>query len=537
MAHRFYSFRSSLLKNRFVGVTAISSSILLFNWNNYRSKYIANSQQQNIENIYRREEIVKHKTVQSRVWVTYKDGVYDITDFIKNHPGGADKIILPAGGSIEPYWRLYQQHYNSKLPMEILESLRIGTLHPDDVKADAAKPVDDTDPYRNDPELSPVLIVHQRKPINAEPPDNLLTDSWITPADLWFKRNHHPIPHVTEEDYRLEVTVPASYTTEGAALSKSYTLAELKSKFRPHSIVASIQCGGNRRAEMNAVAGHPATLGSAWGSAAIGTAEWTGVRLVDLMADAGADPALLQSTLDKRDLHVELRSLDELQASVPASTALDRSRDVMLAYSMNGQPLRPEHGYPLRAIVPGHVGVRNVKWLSHLLLGEEEAIGPWQRGLAYKGFGPNVHSTEGIDVEKLASLQEMPVTSMITYPAPGQHMTSGPQTIKGFAYSGGGHGIVRVDVSPDGGKTWKTAELTDGKDQPLRRAWAWTFWEVDVDLPADQQSAELVCKAVDSSYNVQPDTVDGIWNLRGILNNAWHRKSIVIEEEKDEDDE
>ena len=128
----------------------------------------------------------------------------------------------------------------------------------------------------------------------------------------------------------------------------------------------------------------------------------------------------------------------------------------------------------------------------------------------------------------------MPVTSMVTTPSTTQRLEPGKNTLKGFAYSGGGRGIVRVDVSIDAGKTWHTAELTEGKDQALSRAWAWTFWECDVDIPetAVDSSIEVICKAVDASYNVQPDSVDGIWNLRGINNNAWHRKIIAIEAEK-----
>jgi sulfite oxidase len=88
--------------------------------------------------------------------------------------------------------------------------------------------------------------------------------------------------------------------------------------------------------------------------------------------------------------------------------------------------------------------------------------------------------------------------------------------VQGYAYSGGGRGIVRVDVSCDGGETWQTANLRAGSEQPLDRAWAWTFWDCAVDIPetAVNSTVQIICKATDASYNVQPETVKGIWNLR-----------------------
>lgn len=102
--------------------------------------------------------------------------------------------------------------------------------------------------------------------------------------------------------------------------------------------------------------------------------------------------------------------------------------------------------------------------------------------------------------------------------------------ITGFAYSGGGTGIVRVDVSADGGESWKSATLTDGKEQEMDKAYAWTFWEAEFDIPESWEGriVEVICKATDAHYNVQPDTVKGIWNIRGINNNAWHRINMSV---------
>ena len=110
--------------------------------------------------------------------------------------------------------------------------------------------------------------------------------------------------------------------------------------------------------------------------------------------------------------HVCFRGVDGVQASIPIEKALSPFGDVLIAYEMNGKPLSPEHGGPFRMIVPGHVGVRNIKWVEEVLASDEEAHGPWQRGIAYKGFSPSVTSFEGIDIEKIQSVQEQPVTSV-----------------------------------------------------------------------------------------------------------------------------
>lgn len=146
----------------------------------------------------------------------------------------------------------------------------------------------------------------------------------------------------------------------------------------------------------------------------------------------------------------------------------------------------------------------------------------------FKGFGPSLKSLDGVDVERIPSLQEQPVQSTIT--GPDKVVAGEVNTLKGYAYSGGGRGIVRVDVSVDGGKTWKAAQLTDGSDQEMDRAWAWTFWEMDVAVPAEDtgKTLSVICKATDASYNVQPDSLEGIWNLRGINNNAWHRIALPV---------
>ena len=123
----------------------------------------------------------------------------------------------------------------------------------------------------------------------------------------------------------------------------------------------------------------------------------------------------------------------------------------------------------------------------------------------------------------------MPVQSSILLPLAGSAVDAGDDvTVRGFAWSGGGRGIVRVDVSADDGATWHTAELKEGREQPTHRAWAWTFWEVDLPICESARKATLVCRAVDAAHNKQPETPEAVWNMRGLANNSWHRVPLRV---------
>ena len=499
---------------------------------------------------FTRAEVAKHSSPDTGVWVVFRGGVYDITEFIQNHPGGVDKIMTAAGQSVEPFWALYRQHVEASsgsgagappVPKdhvaEILGPLQIGWLDPKELaaEAEAAKKrgaVDD--PYANEPERHPALRMLSTTPCSAETPAQLLGDSYITPSALFYKRNHHPVPRIAEEAFTLEVCGPAGAAAAGDApgaaagdassAPRSFTMAQLRAMPQA-KVTATIQCGGNRRGELNTVR---KTSGNAWGCGAISTAEWEGVWLRDVLRASGV--ATEAEVEGGAVAHVQFEGEDGTKASIPVDKALSPRGDVLLAHTMNGEALPPDHGFPLRVVVPGHVGVRNIKWLRRVIAAPEEADGVWQRGMAYKSFGPDVTSLDGIDVGSYAPIQEMPVTSAILSPLPGAAAAEPGETVevKGFAWSGGGRGIVRVDVSADDGATWHTAKLREGAEQPAGRAWAWTFWEADVPVAQSARGSgtTLVCKAVDASHNTQPERPASVWNLRGLANNCWHRVPI-----------
>eukprot|EP00929_Paragymnodinium_shiwhaense_P009329 TRINITY_DN11345_c0_g1_i1.p1 TRINITY_DN11345_c0_g1~~TRINITY_DN11345_c0_g1_i1.p1 ORF type:complete len:639 (-),score=134.90 TRINITY_DN11345_c0_g1_i1:350-2266(-) len=461
---------------------------------------------------FTRAEVAQHTTRENRIWVSYKDGVYDITDFIVNHPGGTDKIMLAAGKAIDPFWRIYQQHENRGTALNQLEKMRIGDL------ADFQPMEKGDDPYSTDPERHPGLIFHNNKPCNAELPIELMLDSWVTPNPVWFIRHHHPVPVVDPQKYRLQLGGQGAKPVQ-------LTLEDLKTRFLKREVTTTIQCGGNRRSELDKV---EKTSGIPWGPGAISTATWGGVYLREVLlhiAGLSLEGCMSPSCNLK---HIVFHGLDDMQASIPIEKALNPYGDVMLAYEMNGEALPVEHGFPLRLVVPGVVGVRNVKWITRIEVSSEEAQGPWQRGIAYKGLSPSVKSLDGIDLEQVMSIQEMPVTSSIVMPKCGSSTELDDIEVKGWAWSGGGRGIIRVDVSVDDGKNWVTADLGEGKDQHPTRAWAWTFFEASVPVPEELKGKKItvLTRATDSSYNTQPERAETIWNMRGLNCNCWHRVQV-----------
>ncbi|KAK9824449.1 hypothetical protein WJX72_010318 [[Myrmecia] bisecta] len=465
--------------------------------------------------VYTKEEVAKHKTRDSRIWVTHQGKVYDVSDWADLHPGGAQRLMLAAGGPLEPFWAMYQQH-NQPAVRNILQQFQIGEL---EGGAAASQPVED--PYKGEPERHPILIVRTQKPFNAETPKDILAEHLITPNEFFFVRNHLPVPHVDASSYSLRI--------EGEGLRALHlSLEDLKTKFKKHSIIATLQCSGNRRDDMAQV---KPIKGLDWDVGAIGTAVWGGVRLRDVLRAAGMDDEAANSEVQ----HIQFEGLDQDEssthygASIPIEKAVDPFGDVLLAYEMNGSPLPADHGYPVRVVVPGVTGARSVKWLARVVASKEESSSHWQQK-DYKSFSPNV-DWDNVDWSSAPALQETNVQSAITEPKPGAKVGAGMDLpVKGYAFSGGGRPIIRVDVSADGGKTWTTAELQRAEQQQRHRAWGWTLWNAEVPVPADQKGpVQLMAKATDSSYNSQPDTAGPIWNLRGVVNNAWHRVDVDAE--------
>ena len=350
------------------------------------------------------------------------------------------------------------------------------------------------------------MIIRSEQPLNAEAPLDLLPRNFITPTELFYIRNHGSMPEVDTERYRLSVT---GMVQQQMRLS----LNEIRQNFSKSTVTATLQCAGNRRQDLMEVAPIPGE--EPWSAGAIGNAEWSGALLTEVLQAAGVYPEVR---------HVAFTGLDEIEmgdqsfgfgGSIPIEKAM--SPEVLLAYEMNGEPLTPGHGFPLRVVAPGYIGARSVKWLANIRVQEEPSSNYYQTH-AYKLFPPQVDE-ETADWSKGLMLGELSVNSVICQPANEETLPAGPVSVRGYAVTGGDRSVERVDVSIDGGESWMSADLLEEKDP-----WAWRLWEASVDL--DPGEYELVARAWDSAANTQPELSEQIWNFKGYMENSWHRVRV-----------
>jgi sulfite oxidase len=354
----------------------------------------------------------------------------------------------------------------------------------------------------------PSLEVLSAEPFNAQPPLGRLLAGPVTPLELFFVRTHAPIPRVDEETYRLEV---------GGMVERPLRLrlADLRANFPEVEVTATLQCAGNRREELIRVRPIPGEV--PWGASAIGNAVWRGVSLAALLQGVGP--------LDGA-AHVAFTGLDQCEkegqrfgfgGSVPLWKAM--FGDVLLAWEMNGERLPPEHGFPLRVVVPGWIGARSVKWLSSIQVQHEPSDNFYQQR-TYKVFPPHVDKTTA-DWSQGLMLGELSLTSVICDPADGAELAAGPVKVRGYAMAGGQRTVERVEVTADNGGRWEVAEL--GEPAP---AGAWRLWEATVEPPAGGH--EIVSRAWDSAAITQPEDPAHLWNFKGYMNNAWHRVRVWV---------
>jgi sulfite oxidase len=352
------------------------------------------------------------------------------------------------------------------------------------------------------------LIVHSTAPLNAEPPVTRLHAAFLTSQRDFYIRSHGELP-------RLDATTHKISIVGQVARPCQFTLAELQSRFVHRTVTAVMQCAGNRRTDMHAVA---PVAGNPWASGAICNATWTGVALADVLRDGGADT--------QPDMHVAFACADECEmegkrfrygASIPLEKAM--TPDVLLVWAVNGEPLTPEHGYPIRVVVPGYAGVRSPKWLTSITVQDTPSDNPMQAE-DYKLFPPHLTKATA-DPACGITINDMPVNSAICEPSAHASLKPGHILVAGYAV-GNARRIVRVDVSADEGRSWQQAELQTDAASP----WSWTLWRTEVQLPSGEHV--LAVRAWDEAGQTQPNRIDETWNFKGYLCTAWHRVPVSV---------
>lgn len=350
------------------------------------------------------------------------------------------------------------------------------------------------------------VIVHEREPFNAESPPSALAHTPLTSAETFYVRNHGPVPDLDRRSWRLSVDGLVQRPLE-------LPLEELRTRFEHHEVVATMQCAGNRRAELmkaGAVSGHP------WGSGATSTAAWTGARLTDVLQAAGIAAGAGHVAFEAPDVAPEASPPQRFGASVPISKAT--TDDVLLAWGMNGHPLPAVHGAPVRVVVPGYIGARSVKWVDRITVRERPSENFFQ-AIAYRLLPPGDDPRTAPPGEGL-QLGPIAVNAAILDPADGATVPAGPSTITGYALGADDRGVARVDVSCDGGRSWHQAALGAAASR-----WSWCLWQLALDLPPGE--VEIIARARDTAGTVQPESGAHLWNPKGYCNTAWSRIGLT----------
>jgi sulfite oxidase len=347
------------------------------------------------------------------------------------------------------------------------------------------------------------MTVHGVTPFNAEPPRAALADRMLTPLDAFYCRNHGPVPELDADAWRLRVDGLVAHPS-------SWSLSQLRERFGAHTETATLQCAGNRRAGLVEVRDIPGE--APWGPTATATARWTGVRLVDVLEEAGIDPAATDVCFLGADVSEAASPPQEFGGSIPLRKA--RMPEVLLAWAMDDEPLPAVHGGPVRVVVPGYIGARSVKWLQRVTVADGPSENFFQAS-SYRLLPPDVDPArtapgDGVPLGLVA------VNADILAPDDGAELPCGPTRVSGYAFAGGDRTVVRVDVSVDGGSTWTQADLGEQAS-----TWSWRHWSTTVDVRPGEQ--EILARAWDSSAALQPADPASVWNPKGYVNNSWAR--------------
>ena len=353
------------------------------------------------------------------------------------------------------------------------------------------------------------LVVLNDRPINAETPAHLLDEDVTSAARLFVRNNGVPpeVEGIDANEWTLEVAGEACETP------MSFTLGELKERFKHHTLQLQIECGGNGRSEF-----YPSAKGNQWSTGAVGCPEWTGVRLRDVLEACGIGDNAVYVAYEGADKHLsgDPKKLP-ISRGVPLYKAIED--ESLIAWSMNGEPLPALHGYPLRMVCGGWPASVSGKWLKRLLIRDIVHDGPKMTGQSYRVPCEPVAPGDEVADEDMCIIESMPVKSLITFPKSGvEHDLATALNINGHAWAGD-YRVAEMHTSIDFGATWQKATLS----RPANRL-AWQHWRAEISFP-EAGYYEIWARATDENGTAQPVVLPG-WNPRGYLNNACHRIAV-----------
>ena len=353
------------------------------------------------------------------------------------------------------------------------------------------------------------MIVLNDRPINAETPPHLLDDK-ITPRDVFFVRNNG-IPPVEVDVSKWTLTLEG----ESAQTTKTYTLKDLKEKFKTYTYQLTLECGGNGRSEFN-----PPAKGNQWSLGAVGCPEWTGVRLKDVLAEVGVKDDAVYIGYYGADTHLS-GDLEKATISrgVPISKAMEN--ESLIAWAMNGEDIPKLNGHPLRLVFGGWPASCSGKWLKKIVIRNQLHDGPKMIGQSYRVPCESVAPGAKVADDEMCIIEDMPVKSLITYPKSGAMIKEHRKlAIRGHAWCGSAN-IKKVDFSIDFGVTWQSCSLSVPENRH-----AWQHFSAEVSFP-QKGYYEVWARATNGNGEDQPMLVPG-WNPKGYLNNACHRIAVRV---------
>lgn len=410
--------------------------------------------------------------------------------------------------------------------------------HPAPVVLDVDKSTPDAHVPR-DPRLIRLTGVH---PFNVEAPlTDLFNEGFLTSPELFYVRNHGAVPEVRDDQ-----CLDWEFTVEGLVENPlKLKVRDLIQDFQSITLPITLVCAGNRRKEQNVVR---KSKGFSWGPAGLSTALFTGITLADVIKKAKPK---------RKAKYVCMEGADKLPngyygTSLKLNWVMDPNKGIMLSWMMNGEMLRPDHGKPLRVVVPGQIGGRSVKWLTRLILTEEPSDN-WYHYYDNRLLPTMVSPEESANnpgwwKDERYAIYDLNTNSAIAHPAHDEmfSLANAPEQYKlrGYAYGGGGRRVTRVEISLDKGKSWRLSSIEypedkyrTAPDQDLyggaldmwwrETSFCWCFWSLDIPVEELKDAQDVFVRAMDESLHVQPR--DMYWSVLGMMNNPWFR--VVIHRE------